>query len=159
MRLLFGEELGHLTLGGAVDAQIGDGGLPFEQELVLGGDGFEATASQGVALHVADTALDLALVLRGAGPAGDDGDSVVTGELNELWVEFGIVPVGLEDGGLEVVEVEGLGDPVEGPEGVLQGSQEGFGILDAGPTRCRPCGRSSGRCGRPRCDACVHRRR
>jgi len=38
MRLLFGEELGYLALGGAVDAQIGDGGLPFAQELVLGGD-------------------------------------------------------------------------------------------------------------------------
>jgi len=68
-------------------------------------------------------------VLRGAGPAGDDGDTVVTGELDELWVEFGIVPVGLEDGGLEVVEVEGPRNPVEGPEGVLQGSQEGFGVL------------------------------
>jgi hypothetical protein len=68
-------------------------------------------------------------VLRGAGPAGDDGDTVVTGELDELWVEFGIVPVGLESGRLEVVEVEGPRDPADGAEGILQGPEEGFGVL------------------------------
>ena len=128
-RLFGGEAGGDLLAGGAVDASIGDRAFPLVEVLVLGRQTREGTSAKGVVLHIRDTVLDLALVLRGPGAARQDGAPVMLGEAGQLGVEARIEPVGLKDCRLEVVEIEGPGDTAEGTPCVLQTTDELLGIL------------------------------
>ena len=56
-------------------------------------------AFEGVLFHIVDVALDLALVLWRVGTRGNNGRLIVGGESQEFGMQFGIVPVGLFDGG------------------------------------------------------------
>ena len=45
-------------------------------------------------------------------------------EGGEFWVEFGVVEVGLEDAGFEVIQDEGARDPAEVAQGVFEAPDE-----------------------------------
>lgn len=110
----------------SVRAQAGGGlgdviGRPFAQEEVLWGNGPEATPLEGVVPHTGNTAL----VFRRARPEGHDGDAAVAGEVSQFGIQARIVPVGPEDGSLEVVEIRA----VEGAAGVTERTLQGLGVL------------------------------
>ncbi len=62
----FGEQLADLPLRRAMHARVGDGPFPLEQELVLLFETGEGSSLEGIGLHIADAAFDLALVPRRA---------------------------------------------------------------------------------------------
>ena len=74
---------------------------------------------EGVDLDVVDVAFDFAFVLRGVGASRDDGCLIVFCEGEDLGVEFWIIPVGLFDGGFEVVDTQRRRDTAEVTEGIL----------------------------------------
>ena len=114
------EPLPHLHPGRPVDPRVGHRRLPVLQEPVLLAQVPEQPPLERVALDVRDVALHLALVLGTVRARGDEDRAVVPGELLHLGVQLGIEPVGVLDGGLEVVDPETLRDAPERPEGVLQ---------------------------------------
>jgi hypothetical protein len=97
--LLVDEARSNLMAGGAVNAGVGDGGLPPGQIPVLFGQAGEDPALERIVLGVADAALDLALVAGRAGFGGEDDGAVVAGEGLDLRVEVRVVPVGLRHRG------------------------------------------------------------
>ena len=50
-------------------------------------------------------------------------------KIDQLGIEFGIGPVGLENRRLQVVEIDGEGRPAELSEGRLDATQKGLGVL------------------------------
>ena len=115
--------------GGAVDAGVCDGFFPVTEVDVEGVEVGEGFGFEGAFADVADVAFDFAFVLRGVGLGGERDESVVPAEGGEFWVEFGVVEVGFEDAGFEVVEDEGARDPAEVAQGVFEAPDEAFGVL------------------------------
>ena len=124
-----GEELVDLLAHGAVDAGVGHGALPVGEEVVLFGQTAEAPALEGVFLGELHAGLDLALVAGHGRFGGQDRRAVVQGELAQLRVELGVVPVGGEHTGLEVVDDHRLRDAAEVPQRVLHTTQERLRVL------------------------------
>ena len=118
------EQLAHVLLRGAVDPRIGDRAFPLAQVIVLGGQRFEAPSAQAVALHVGHAPFHLALVSGRSRPGGQNRDVVMPAELHDLRVQLRIVPVGLADHGLGIVEDNRLGHSPQGPKRILQGTNE-----------------------------------
>jgi hypothetical protein len=87
-----------------MDPGVGDRLLPRAQEGILFLQRGECTSFEGVLLDVIDAAFDLALVPGRVRTGGPQGDPIVVGEGADLGVDVGVEPVGLGDGGLEVVE-------------------------------------------------------
>lgn len=123
------EPLPHLHAGRPVDPRVGHRRLPVPKEPVLLAQAPEQATLERVVLDVIDAALHLALVLRVVRARGDDDRAVVPGELLHLGVQLGIEPVGVPDGGLQVVDPETGGDASERPERVLQAPDERLGRL------------------------------
>lgn len=125
----FGEVGADLAAGGAVDAGVGDSFFPVSEVDVEGVEVGEGFLFEGAFADVADVAFDFAFVLRGVGLGGESDESVVLAEGGEFWVEFGVVEVGFEDPGFEVVEDEGARDAAEVAQGVFEAPDEAFGVL------------------------------
>ena len=62
-------------------------------------------------------------------PCGHDESAVVGGKVAELGVELGLIPIGFDDGGFEVVRDEAFGHASEVAEGVFETAQEALGVL------------------------------
>lgn len=77
-----------------MDAVVGDGCFRGMQMPVLIGQRSEGPSLEGVALHVANPAFDLALMPRRVWPCGQDGDPVMLGEGSDLGTELRVEPVG-----------------------------------------------------------------
>ena len=125
----FLEELADLFAGRAVDPFVRDVRLPVEEVAVFVFERLEAAPLQAVRLHVIHAALDLALVSRHVGFRGEYHAAVVPREHFDLRVEFGVEPVGLRDGGLEIVDHDRLRDAAEVPERVFKSAEEVVGRL------------------------------
>ena len=97
----------------------GDLSRPDQGALVGGRQVAEVVAGQQVALHVMHTALDLALVLRRAHPAGGQEEAVMLGQLLVAALDDRVLVARLDDGGLEVVQHDAPGHAAEEGEGVL----------------------------------------
>jgi hypothetical protein len=63
-RLFYGEELGDLALGGAVNAEVSDGLFPVRQGQIQLRQGGELAASQSVFFDRGDAIFDFPFVLR-----------------------------------------------------------------------------------------------
>ncbi len=124
-----GEVGSDLAAGGAVDAGVGDVGFPVTEVDVEGVEVGEGFGFEGAFADVADVAFDFAFVLRGVGLGGERDESVVPAEGGEFRVEFGVVEVGFEDAGFEVVQDEGARDAAEVAQGVFEAPDEAFGVL------------------------------
>ena len=138
--LLHGLEAGEdVLLRCAVDALIGNGLLPLAKMDVLGGDIGEVMSFEGVILHVVDVAFDFALVLGCVWARGNDGRLIVVREGEDLGVQFRIVPVGLFDGRLQIIDPQSGRNSSEVAKGVLERSEkvvsalgeEGLGVAFA----------------------------
>src|SRR5262245_19430033 len=123
------EQDADLPARSAVDARVGDGLLPIEQEAIGFVEAGEHAALQGVLLDVVHTAFDLALVPRRVRLGGQQGDAIVLAEGADLGIDLGVEPIGFGDGGLEIVEDQALRHAAEVPEGVLQATEECLGGL------------------------------
>src|SRR5665213_783030 len=129
-RLLRGhEELKHLLAHGAVDAGVGDRALPLGQKLVLLGKAREGPALEGVILDVLDARLDLALMPGHGGLGRGEDRPVMAAELDQLGIEIRVEPVGLEHGGLQIIDDRARRHAAKMPERVFQAPDEGLGRL------------------------------
>ncbi len=138
-----------------MDAQVRHRCLPVEQMTVLLLQAGEHAALERVAFHVADARLDLALVPRRARLRRQHRQTIVLGERTQLRVQLGIVPVGLLDAGLEVVQHQGPWARRRSARRRFPGSAGTRRSSAARPPRCSPCASGSGRCERHACaDAC-----
>ena len=128
--LLDGLEAGEdVLLGRAVDALIGNSLLPLAKMGVLGGDIGELMSFEGVLLHVVDVTFDLALVLWRVRARGNDGRLIVVSEGQDLGVKFRIVPVGLFDGRLQIIDPQSGRNSSEVAKGVFERSEKVVGAL------------------------------
>ena len=123
------EEGAHLLVDRPVDPRVGHVPLPVGQVDVLGPQAFEATALDRVLLGVVDPGLALALVPRHPRLARQDHRPVKPGKLGQLRVELRIIPVRLQDRGLQVVDHHGPRNPADRPERVLDAAQERLRVL------------------------------
>ena len=119
----------NLPLGGAVDAPVGFGLFPVTQVSVDFEKGVEGLAFDRALFDVTDASLYFAFVLGSARPGGQGHDVVVLTKGGEFRIEFGIVNIGLEDSGLEVVEHQHARHATETAKGVLDSTDEAFGVL------------------------------
>ena len=118
-----------MLFGRAVDALVGSGLFPLAEMGVLRGDVRKLVSFEGVYFDVVDIAFDFAFVLRSVRTCWNDGGLIVISEGEDLGMKFRIVPVGLFDGGFEVVDTESGGDAAEVAKGVLDGCEEVIGTL------------------------------
>ncbi|HUY88365.1 MAG TPA: hypothetical protein VMV10_06500 [Pirellulales bacterium] len=122
----FLKDLADLSLRRAMNPRVGDGRFPMFQESLLFVEAGERAAFQGVVFDVLDSRLDLPLVPGHVGPGRQDQRAVVPAERLHLRREFGIEPVGMRDGRLQVVDHQRLGRAAKMSEGVLQATDEIF---------------------------------
>ena len=65
-------------------------------------------------------------MFRTARSAGQERRAIVPAKAFQLGIEFRIVPIGLDHGRLQIVEIQGLGDPSQLTEAILQTTDEGL---------------------------------
>jgi hypothetical protein len=123
------EERFDLLTHGAVDAFVGDLLFPLVEEEVLFGEALEGAAFERVVLNVFYGGFDFAFVLWGPGLGRQDHRAVVAGKAQEFRVEFGVEPIGLQHGGLEVVDDGRFSHAAEAAVGVFQTAQEALRVL------------------------------
>lgn len=140
------ETLEDLLAHGAVNAGVGDGGLPMGEENILLGEARKLAAPERVLLYVVDPALDLALVPGHRGLGGREERLVVPAKLEQLGIEVRIIPIRLDDSGLEVVDDHAQRHAAKVSECVFQTpderlgglSPDGLGVALAGMTEDAP---------------------
>ena len=123
------EDLAHMGPGGSMDPGVGNGAFPVRQMPVQRGNRRELLPLEGVVLDEVDPFFDLSLVAGHIGLGGKQNDPVVATERGELRVKIRVVPVGPENGGLQVVGDKGFGASPKGAEGIFQKADQGVGGL------------------------------
>ena len=119
----------NLFASGAVNALVGDTPLPITQVHVERGEVLELLALHRTLFDVTDVALHLALVLRGAWARRQGRHVVVRTEGRKFRIKFGVVDVGLEHSGLQIVEHQQLRSSAEVSPRVLDAAHEALGVL------------------------------
>ena len=97
--------------------------------MFLRSQAFEATSFERVLLGVIDPSLALAFVPRHPGLTGEDYGPIKVGKLGQLRVELRIIPVRMDDRGLQVVANHGSRHAAAGPKRILNAAQERFRVL------------------------------
>ena len=123
------KHLAHLLARCTVDPRVGHRRLPRDQVTVLLGQRGKPPALQGVALDVADSSLDFALVAGRVRLGRKDHRAVMLGKRPQTGIELRVVPVRMLDQGLGIVDHNGLRHPAKVPEGVLEALQQAVGRL------------------------------
>src|SRR5690606_16158855 len=121
------EPLDWCLAGGAVHAPVGDLARPPRQMRLERRPAGEAVAGDGVALHIADAALVLALGARPVRRAGARPEAPVAGEGLQPGIELDLPGerVMVLDQGAGVVQEDLLGNPREGAERRLDAVEPG----------------------------------
>jgi hypothetical protein len=112
-----------------MNASVGDSAFPVCKVFVLLGQAIELATTQRVLLHIVDTPFDFSLVTRSARSRGDERAAVVLAEINDLGIQFWIVPVGLDDSALGIVENDCLRHATKVPKSVFENANELLGGL------------------------------
>jgi len=86
-----------------VDACISDVVFPVAQECVLRLKVFESPSFKGIVLDIFNPGFDLTLMTRSAGTGRKDDYTVMTAECPDLRIKLRIEPIGVFDGGFEVL--------------------------------------------------------
>ena len=120
----FREDLTDMLPRGPVHPRVGHGLFPAIQVLVLFLQTAECSPLECVPFDVANASLDLPLVPRHVRLRRQDRRPIVSTEVPQLRLQFGIVPVGMNHRRPKVVDHDRLGHASQAPEGVFQTSQE-----------------------------------
>src|SRR5271169_593155 len=127
--LHFLKELADLLADRAVNTGVGHRGFPVEEMFILLLQARETVALQPILLDIIDAAFDLPLVPRRARLRGQDHATVMLTERLDLGIQVRVVPVGLLDPRLEIVDYQDLGHAGKMPKGVLDAANEVLGRL------------------------------
>ena len=123
------EDLAHMGPGGSMDPGVGNRAFPLRQMPVKLAKRGELLPLEGVTLDEVDSFFDLSLVAGRIGLGGKQNDPIVATECGELRVQIRVIPVGPENGGLQVVGNKGFGASSKGAEGIFQKTDQGVGGL------------------------------
>ena len=129
-----------MPLGGAVNPCVRHVLLPVMEVVILRLQRIKGAASQGIALDIAHTSFHLAFVTWGARTCRKKRDVVVPAEVDDLRIQFGVVPIRLRHGRLGVVKHDDFGHAPQRSKGILQRTNErlrgelsdGFGVALCG---------------------------
>ena len=100
----------NMLLRGAMNPRVRDCFLPMVQVGVLLCQTLKASSLQGILLNIVHTPLDLYFMPRCCRTSRQECEAVMFAELVDLGMQFGIVPVGLENHALGIVEDDRLRD-------------------------------------------------
>ena len=127
------KELDGRLFGLGVDADVGDGILPFLAADVGVGEGNDGQAVEEIFLDVTDAVFDAAFFVGFADVAGGDGEAVMGGEIEVAGMKDDRAMSGMfKDGGFAVIDDDTLGDTAEESEGVFLAGKEVFETLFEG---------------------------
>ena len=119
----------NLLAGSTVDAGISDICLPVLQMTVLLSQRVKLIAGKSVILDIFHPAFDFTLVTGSIGPGRQDDCTVMAGKCQEFGMDLRIIPVGMDNRRLEIIDDDRLRHTAEIPKGILQASDEGLGVL------------------------------
>ena len=123
------EKGSHLFAGSTVDASVRYSAFPVTQVSVLFFQAGEAASLQCVVFDIGDASFHFTFVAGRSGFGGQQYRAIVLAERLNLGIEFGIEPVGLRHGGLQVVDDESTGYATEVEKRVLDTANKRFGAL------------------------------
>ena len=113
----------------SVDPRVGNIRFPTMQVFVLRRKRLELMTAERVLLHIVDPAFDLALVTRRSHASRNERAAIVLAELDDLRIQFRIVPVGGFDRAFGIVKYDPFRNTTESPECVLQRTNEILRVL------------------------------